>query len=349
MIKATLKIFLINTLILFLFILIIEILFGYWFDKDNLGPFMREHRMKNQRIEYTLNGVKEIYFYRRNYYGFRGKDMKPSEIKAVIMGGSNIEQRYEPEKNTIAGFLNYNLDKDNLNFEIINAGVEAQSTRGMVLSFKNWFFKLKNFSPDIIILYVGITDYRIKEDDSFNKKISEGNLLNASKIEQIKDNIKSRSIILDSIRIFKFKFLPRKEFVKYDGNQDPNLKNNFNYKTYEEAIKDFDLMELRTIYGERVKNYLNRIDKLYELSSRLNSKPIFVTNILASGFSKIGLILNTSLMEHCSKMDYICIDVAKNLDSNVDYWKDGVHTSSKGSQAIADLIYKDLKKIIINK
>ena len=140
MIKSAFKAILVNFLIILSFILIIEIFFGYWFDKDNLGPFMREHRMKNQRIEYTFNGVKEIYFYRRNYYGFRGKDMEPSEIKAVIMGGSNIEQRYEPEKNTIAGFLNYNLDKDNLNFEIINAGVEAQSTRGMVLSFKNWFF-----------------------------------------------------------------------------------------------------------------------------------------------------------------------------------------------------------------
>ena len=110
MIKVTFKAILVNFLIIFSFILIIEIFFGYWFDKDNLGPFMREHRMKNQRIEYTLNGVKEVYFYRRNYYGFRGKDMEPSEIKAIIMGGSNIEQRYEPERNTITGFLNSNIN-----------------------------------------------------------------------------------------------------------------------------------------------------------------------------------------------------------------------------------------------
>ena len=46
------KIFLINTLLILLFILSVELVFGYWFDKDNLGPYMREHRMK--KAIYTL-------------------------------------------------------------------------------------------------------------------------------------------------------------------------------------------------------------------------------------------------------------------------------------------------------
>lgn len=349
MIKTTFKAILINFLILFSFILIIEIFFGYWFDKDNLGPYMREHRMKNQRIEYHSNGVKEIYFYRRNYYGFRGKDMEPSEIKAIMMGGSNIEQRYEPEKYTIVGFLNSNLKKDNIDYTIVNAGVEAQSTRGMILGFKNWLFKLKGFSPEIIIFYVGITDNRINEDDDFNKKISEGNLLNKNKIEQIKDNIKSRSIILDSIRIFKFKFLPRKEFIKYDGNQDLKLRENFNYKDYDQASKEYNLSELKERLNIKIKNYLIRIDKLQELSSQLNSKAVFITNLSASGYSKVGITLNNALIDHCKKKNYVCFDVARKLDANKNYWKDGVHTTSTGSKAIADLIYYDLKKIIINR
>ena len=349
MIKVTFKAILVNFLIIFSFILIIEIFFGYWFDTDNLGPFMREHRMKNQRIEYTLNGVKEVYFYRRNYYGFRGKDMEPSEIKAIIMGGSNIEQRYEPERNTITGFLNSNIKRDNINFTIVNAGIEAQSTRGMILSFKNWLFKLKDFSPEIIIFYVGITDNRISEDDSFNKEISEGNILNKSKIEQIKDNIKSRSIVLDSIRIFKFKFLPKKGFVKYDGNQDLSIRENFNYKNYDDAKKIFDLTNLKITYNSKIKNYLLRIDKLQELSKKLNSEAIFVTNVSANGYSKVGFTLNSVLMEHCYKKKYTCFDVARNLKADVAYWKDGVHTTRVGSKAIADLIYFDLKKMLVNR
>ena len=42
----TFKLVYYNLLIFFLFFLIIEIIFGYWLDKDNFGPYMREHRLK---------------------------------------------------------------------------------------------------------------------------------------------------------------------------------------------------------------------------------------------------------------------------------------------------------------
>ena len=340
------KIIFFNLIIFFSFVLVFELIFGYWFDEDNFGPYMREHRMKNQRIEYVLNGNKEVYFYRRNYHGFRGEDIQPSKIKAIFMGGSNIEQRYEPEKYTITGFLNSNFKKDNINLKIVNAGVEAMSTRGMILGFKNWLFKLEDFSPNLILFSVGIADYGINEKDPLDKQILDGNLLSPKFNEQIKDNIKSRSIILDSIRVFKFKYLPRKGFVRYDGNQDVKLRENFNYIDYNKASNKYSLNKLKTVHEKKVKNYLDRIDKLYELSLRLNSKPIFITNISSGGYSKIGFLLNTSLIEHCKRKNYQCIDIAKKLDSNVNYWKDGMHTTNIGSKAVANLIYIDLKKIL---
>ena len=50
------KIFIINTLLILSFALVVELLFGYWFDKDNFGPHMREHRMKNQKLAQTTSG-----------------------------------------------------------------------------------------------------------------------------------------------------------------------------------------------------------------------------------------------------------------------------------------------------
>ena len=41
-----------------------------------------------------------------NYYGFRGEDIDPSLIQAVIIGGSSIDERYKPEDFTITGNLN---------------------------------------------------------------------------------------------------------------------------------------------------------------------------------------------------------------------------------------------------
>ncbi len=38
--------------------------------------------------------------------------------------------------------------------------------------------------------------------------------------------------------------------------------------------------------------------------------------------------------------------MAVNLKADFSYWKDAMHTTSTGSKAIANLIYKDLKKIL---
>ena len=46
------KIISINLFSVLFIIVLIELIFGYWFDKDNFGPFMREHRNKNN--SYTL-------------------------------------------------------------------------------------------------------------------------------------------------------------------------------------------------------------------------------------------------------------------------------------------------------
>ena len=73
---------------------------------------------------------------------------------------------------------------------------------------------------------------------------------------------------------------------------------------------------------------------------------MFITNIDSKGHTKIIYSLNTSLMKHCEIKKYYCIDVAKNLKGEINYWWDGVHTTKKGSKAVADLIYVDLKKIL---
>ena len=113
------KIFFSNFLILFLFIVLVELVFGYWFDKDNFGPYMREHRMKNQPTLFNYEGETYNYNYKRNYYGFRGEDIEPEDIDAIIVGGSVIDERYKPDQFTITGYLNQNLKNSNYDFVIV--------------------------------------------------------------------------------------------------------------------------------------------------------------------------------------------------------------------------------------
>ena len=355
--KSVFKILSFNFLVILLFIFVIEIIFGYWFDKDNFGPYMREHRMKNQKIEYSDANEKIIFFYRKNYYGFRGPDVEPKDINAVILGGSVIDERHKPDKYTITGFLNELLKKDDKNLIITNGGVEAQSTAGLIHSFENWLFKLKDFSPEIIIFYIGINDLVLGPDATIEKifkretegktSLENGHLLNPDKKEVFFDNIKSRSIIYDSLRIFKFKFLPRKNFVKFDGKVDPNyLKRNIQFKSYEKAVADYDNKIVKNKYSKRVNNYLDRIDVLYKYSKKLNSTPIFITNIVSLGHVENIFTMNSALMNHCATKKYKCVDLAKKLKGQTDFWYDGFHSSKKGSKAIADSIYPDLSKIL---
>ena len=343
------KLFLSNFLILFFFVVLIELVFGYWFDKDNFGPYMREHRMKNQPTLYKYEGKIYEYNYKRNYHGFRGDDIKPSNIEAIIMGGSVIDERYKPDKFTITGYLNRNLKKNNYNLIITNAGIEAQSTFGLIYNFKHWFSKLKDFTPKIILFYVGMNDLYLPLDMNIDQAdFRAGTMpLNPEKSEVFYDNIKSRSFLYDTARIFKFKYLPRKNFVKYDGNIDKSLKSNFQYITYDYAIKNYDIDVLKK--NEKITKFLSRVDTLYENSKKINSNPIFITSIGSNGYSEASFMYNYFLISHCKIKKYNCIDLAKKLNAKNYYWKDGTHTTKEGSEEIGNLIYEDLIKLIEKK
>ena len=113
----------INVLIFFVLVVLFDLTCGYWFDKYNFGPYMREYRLKSNPYTVEFDGTSYDYIYLRNYHGFRGEEIEPSQIQAIIIGGSTTDERYKPEKFTITEFLNTKLKKDNIDLKIINAGI----------------------------------------------------------------------------------------------------------------------------------------------------------------------------------------------------------------------------------
>jgi len=340
--KLSLKPLFTNICIVLIAVFVTELLFGYWFDKDNFGPYMREHRMKNQKTIWTYKNEIIEYNYKRNYHGFRAEDIEPSEIDAIILGGSMIDERYKPSQYTITEYLNKGLASNNSPIKIVNAGVEGQSTKGIVSAFENWLFKIKEFKPRYILIYTGMNDQSAGVDSVISLP-TDGHLLNPGKIEVFMDNFKSRSFLYDQARIFKYKALStKKDFVKYDGKIDESYKKNYFFKDYKQAKKNIKKDTTKTI------TYLKRIDRIYDYSNQLGAKPIFITNISAAGHTESTFLLNTALIEHCRLKKYACIDLAKNLSGNVNYWYDGVHTTKEGSEVIAGLMLPELLIILNN-
>ena len=78
----------------------------------------------------------------------------------------------------------------------------------------------------------------------------------------------------------------------------------------------------------------------------MGSIPIFINQLDSKGFKNETLVaLNIFLIDHCKKRKYYCVDLAKKLDGKKDYWWDGMHTTPKGSKAIAEIVAPELIKI----
>ena len=336
----------INIFFIFIFILFIELIFGYWFDKDNLGPYMREHRMKNHEITWSYNDETIKYNYRRNYHGFRGIDVELSKIKAIIIGGSLIDERYKPHKYTVTGFINNTLKDNKVKIELINGSILAQSTVGIIYGLENWIMKLKKLKPKYLLFYVGFNDLLIPEDIKIKSISSDGHILNPDPKERFFDNIKSRSIIYDSLRIIKYKHLPKKKLIKYDGNPSSKYKENFNFIKYETAKKIYNIELLNYKYKKKIKQYLERIDLINELSKNKKSEAVFITNVVSFGHTELLYILNYSLITHCKIKKYKCIDAAKKIKGDINFWYDGIHFTKDGSKYTAGIIAEELLKIL---
>ena len=68
-------------IIIFLFLLILgEGVLGYWFSKDNFGIYMRKERNKNWETISNFNNQQYKFFYKRNFYGFRGDEFNPNDV-----------------------------------------------------------------------------------------------------------------------------------------------------------------------------------------------------------------------------------------------------------------------------
>jgi lysophospholipase L1-like esterase len=341
------KIIFLNFLFSLTIIFIIELLFGYWFDKNNFGQYMREHRMKKNDYTLLLDGNTYNFTYERNYYGFIGEDIYPKDIKALFVGGSTADERYKPSSLSIVGNLNKKLSDKNINLKIINAGIEGQSTLGHLNNFDTWFKKLENFNPKIIIFYVGINDHLVDLDNLDERKKKDGLITNPDKKEMISDYLKSSSIFYDLLRKIKHKYYKSdKPRVVYDFDKSilelyKNKK--FNFLNYDDALNKFDVKKIINQNQKRIDYYLKNIDDLNKASKNIGAQAIFINQLMSDGNNNEKLfILNYSLIKHCKKKNYKCIDLGKKLDGNKDFWWDGIHTTIKGSKEISNLIFDDL-------
>ena len=343
--KISIKLILINFLIFFFFVLLIEIFSGIFFKKSAIDcNYVLCNANYSYRTKlYTLN--EKVIIYKKDQYGFRDKNNNNlNNIDILVIGGSTTDERYLNIEDTWA----YNLEKLFKNkIQVINAGIDGQSTKGHIWNFNNWFNKIKNFKTNYIIFYIGINE-NDNDNGRYDNQLDARNLYNYITAILRKNN----GFFYKNLR----KIINVKD-INNVGHNNKRLEVNFIEINYDSSIEEKKYYNLKIQTKER-------IEELIKLSKSINSIPIFVTQkslrwtikyssnrkdkIFYSIDSSINYYakekaISDTILNVCLMNNIICINGFDDLKLNIEDTYDYVHTNPNGSKKIARFIYKNLK------
>ena len=346
------KIFSINIFIFLILIFILEIVLGYLINKNkNLDChyLLCERTFKYKTDLHDYINTYEI-TYTRDSYGFRDRHKNLNKIDILAIGGSTTDERYLKNEdtwtNTFQRQLSTYFKKD---IDVVNSGIDGQSTFGHIWNFENWYNKLENFYPKYIIFYIGINDV-LYRPDRYGYRSSKYNfdnnqdISNLSLLNKVKFFLKKNNGIIYKLYVFINDF-----FISdiYEVGHS-NTRDKFDYKIPNKQLK-IDL--------NSKKKFLDNLDLLYEYSKKIKSTPIFVTQKTLRGKKVNEQILSMNeydfydyeknisniIINFCNEKKIFCINLNKNLDLKQEEMYDLVHFSPEGSKKFSNFLFSNLK------
>ena len=341
LIFKNIKIFLINILVLFISILIIECFFGYWFE-NKLSEKLSSERNIERIYKFNFSNHKGTSFYKRNNHGFRvsKKELNKSNPDIIFVGGSTTNQKFLNYEDTIVGRLQENFKK----IKIVNAGVDGMSILGHINSFQLWFDQIDNFNPKYYIFYIGINDQgNLKKKNIVN---SIDNLIESSSKNNFIEYLKSNSFFYNKLRKVKTIL-----FIRTGNDLFSNNVNDGEMVYGERTTKDFKYYSNFENNDEQttLNEYYNSL--LIDLTSKVkerNSEIIYITQVSGTGMNKNLYIIANTIVSHCRNYKLNCINLAKKADLNYEDFYDWNHLNPKGSKKVSDFLIKEFQKISIN-
>lgn len=291
----------------------------------------------NINIKYKDFDNNLIYYY-KDKYGLRGRYKELNNIDITLVGGSTIDERYLNLEDTTAEQLELLLNLyQKKKIDVVNAGIDGQSTIGHIWNFNKWFNYLPNFKSKYLIFIIGLNEqYNIDR----NINLNENNfLLNFKKF------IISNDLLLYKI-YKKITFAEDKEnnigHIKRAANYKPMIDNNMN--NFEDYKKD---------------QLINNLIELKNHSLSIGSKPIFVTqrslrwkkqdNIIMSidnyDYYSFEKNISETIIDFCKANKIICINLFEELSLTEKDTYDLVHLNKIGAKKQALIIFNNIKNI----
>lgn len=305
--------------------------------------------LRNFEFNYNLDSLyksksKQVN-YIRNKYGLRDDCLSPGEIKILTVGGSTTDQRYISFSSTYQKILQDRIEKDIGNFGCVsNAGVDGHSTWGHLFSFDKWFPLIEDFSPDYVLLYVGVNDVNFERLDKSNLGFDFNTTNN------FKGWLKQLEIVNYLLPVYRYYIL------QSDDMRPAYSRHNFKpYNSNDYIVSSLNELT-KSLSNQNAFAFRKRFEKLLEKISDIDAVPICVSqphryireingivygikDVLGPGFS--GIDYDYSIREINSIMSDLCgrlfLDLY-NYEFSNDHFYDGIHTTEIGSILVGNLI-----------
>lgn len=296
---------------------------------------------KNKTIKYSINSK-----------GFRGKEFnfnKDKKKRIIAFGGSTTLGLESPDALTYPSQLEYLLNKNKNNYEVINMGFSGKSLNFIKQLF---FIEAHKYEPDIIIIYNNRNS--IMYDSAYvDPKFENNNFLKINYFLQ--ENIMTYRLV--------FKIYKRSSNLFLNSNY---LKSPISNKgvSKEYLLNGYSNSLLEIINFSKKKNIKVILVKYaYMLDSNLISEinnftpEELIEKYINSYFLKkykvnktdlfwavMGTILNKKLEELKNQNNVVVVDPTQKLLKLKSNFTDFIHLTPAGNLVLAEEIFKEINK-----
>jgi hypothetical protein len=357
----------VNALVLLIGLVLVELMFGTWLsDRSALLEFSKP---RNVRLETAnrLPGQDDRIVYTRDAHGLRGLSGDLDKVFLLTVGGSTTDQRYLGDGYTWQDHLERLFAGQGRPVDIVNAGIDGQSTYGHISNFTEWFPFVPGLKPRYVLFFVGVNDfYDHRARPRFDEVGRKG-------LKRVEAWITSRSALYAGFMILKQSTWGRPR-VRHFETPPPSQYDPASY-TSERSVQDYrtpDVVRSLEMLRERLR-------QLATLTVQLGARPIFVTQRSSLWTMRDGKVVGVRqfvpdpnfspalvslppmtgvdrhhlemmqaslIMETCAATQSICIDLAREIevDPARDYY-DMVHSTPEGARQIATYLHAKLRDL----
>lgn len=352
----------INILLIGLVLAAAELIWGGWFDTAGMRKICRYVLCSaDYRYDSKFTGTTT---YMKDAYGLRGRAAPNSDIDIVVVGGSTSDQRKLNNDETWDWMLEQKFAAAGKPLEIVNAGIDGQSTFGHIWNFTRWFPAIPNFRPRYVLFYLGINDLTPKANMKRHDNVPDLGL-----VDGLLEAIRNNSVFYEIYHTIR----GMQEAVRNRTHHDSDRAKEPYNLPFEPDRNDWAFYQQQ--YLDR--QFVNRLKRLVELTAEIGAKPIFVSqrsarwivrdgNIIGAGLgaivpgtrvfkgkpftfttSDIGhaeRLLSQTLMKFCRAQSLLCFDGFSQFQIDKSNTYDLVHTTPKGSAEISSKLFTFLSE-----